>query len=365
MHSRVVCRAAVVPQYGKVELATHYALPRLRSHEIAVRVRAASVNPLDAAMARGYGRALFEAAREGAPLPFALGRDCSGVVESVGGDVWDRVRGEEVVGCSSPPFGGGTWSEVVHLPASMVVSKPPALSHEQAACVPYAGLTAWSALFSFGRAQPGQRVLVLGGAGAVGSLVLQLAKAHGCELAATCSARHIELCRSLGAAEVADHGLGDEHVREAVRKCDLVIDAARFSTPEAQTRLEELALSLLRPGGRFVTLSGDLVRSVDREGVAAGLVAGVAELLRRKRDRFLHRGFGYEWALFAPRPDALRRLVEMAGAGLLRQRVHGQVFSLDRAAEALRVAESGAAEGKVVISPSLLDSSPPAPAPAP
>src|SRR5882762_6657523 len=188
--------------------------PVPKDNEVLIEVRAASVNPLDASLIKGMPyivRALF-----GLPKPrdTCLGVDVSGQVEAVGRNVTQFKAGDEVFGvCISDPQASavkvwtpqGAFAEYVCAPESTLVVKPNNVTFEQAASVPVAGLTALQGLRDKGHIQPGQKALINGAAGGVGTFAVQIAKSFGAEVTGVCSTRNMEMVRSIGADQVIDY----------------------------------------------------------------------------------------------------------------------------------------------------------------
>jgi NADPH:quinone reductase-like Zn-dependent oxidoreductase len=191
--------------------------PDLSEDGVLLRVRAASVNPYDWHMMRGhpYFVRLGEGLRR--PKHEVLGVDVAGKVEAVGTSVTELRVGDEVFGGRVRAF-----AEYVCGPENNFVRKPEALSFEQAAAIPVAGCTALQALRDHGELRPGQRVLINGAAGGVGTFAVQIAKAFGGEVTGVCSTRNVELVRSLGADDVVDYTAEDFSRRG--QRYDVVVD---------------------------------------------------------------------------------------------------------------------------------------------
>ena len=209
--------------------------------EVLVRVHAASVNPLDWHMVRGTPRLIrLSAEKQGKWM--RPGRDVAGVVESVGTNVTRLRPGDAVFGACQ-----GAFADYVCGPQSAFAAKPPSVSFEEAAAVPIAGSTALQGLRDSGRLRAGQRVLINGAGGGVGTFAVQLARLEGAEVTAVCSASAAALVRSLGADRVIDYaqrdftGGGDRY--------DLILDLVGSRTYRAMKRI-------LAPDGRIVAVGG-------------------------------------------------------------------------------------------------------------
>jgi NADPH:quinone reductase-like Zn-dependent oxidoreductase len=194
-------RAIVYERYGGPEVLEVRELPSPfpTRAEVLVAVEAAALNPKDSFIRKGKFRRIT-----GSRFPRRLGFDVAGVVRAVGEGVTRLEVGDEVFGMKNG-WEGGTVAEEVCLLADELALKPKALTFEQAAAVPLAGLTALQALRDEAQLQPGQRVLINGGSGGVGVFAIQVARALGAHVVTTSSARNLELCRSLGAHEAWDY----------------------------------------------------------------------------------------------------------------------------------------------------------------
>ena len=255
---RTTMAALRVHAHGSAPQLDEVAVPSPGAGEVLVRVVAAAFNPLDAKMQRGSMRDFFPV-----ELPYVLGTDLSGVVEGVGDGVDGFVAGDRVL-ARTDPRSGGAFAELVTVPAAQVVTVPPAIDLVHAAATPTAAATAWQALVEAADLQPGQRILIHGGAGGVGSFAVQLAKQLGAHVLTTASGAGVGRARSLGADEVIDHTTQD--FTEVVGDVDVVIDTIGGD-------VEERSLSVLRPGGLLVALPvpPDEQRAADR-GLRAAFV---------------------------------------------------------------------------------------------
>jgi NADPH:quinone reductase-like Zn-dependent oxidoreductase len=210
-------RAAVLRETGGPEVlrVEDVARPEPGDGEVLVRVRAASINPIDWKQRRGLSPK---------DLPAVLGNDISGTVEKSRADGFKP--GDDVFGFS--PRGG--YSELATAPAAAIAKKPTGVSHEQAAALPVSGLTAWQALFDRGALQDGQTLLVAGAAGGVGHLAVQLGKHAGARLIGTGSGRNREFVLALGADEYVDYA--SEDVGEIVGGVDVAFDTVGGATTQ-------------------------------------------------------------------------------------------------------------------------------------
>ncbi len=199
-------KSAIQTGYGSPDVVqlVDVEKPVPKENEVLIRVRAASLNPLDWRMMRGKPSIVRAMGGLTRPKNPRMGYDVAGVAEAIGSGVTQIKAGEDVFG-----FGRGAFAEYACSVEEELVSKPPNLTFEQAASVSVAGRTALQGLRDKGRLQPGQRVLINGAAGGVGTFAVQLAKWMGSKVTAVCSARNLDLVRSLGADHVLDYARED------------------------------------------------------------------------------------------------------------------------------------------------------------
>ncbi|HVW22806.1 MAG TPA: NADP-dependent oxidoreductase [Opitutaceae bacterium] len=210
--------------------------PELHDGEVLIKVRAASVNPVDYKIRSGSFK------KADIKLPATLGRDVAGVVEAVGGRVNGFKPGDDVYAYLSYQNGG--YAEYAIAKSQEVAPKPVAVDYVHAAAVPLAAITAWQGLFDHGRLQPGQRVLIHGAAGGVGHYAVQFAKAKGATVIATAGKDDAVMLKQLGADEVIDYH--SERFEDRARDVDLVLDLVGGDT-------QRRSWAVLKPGGRMVS----------------------------------------------------------------------------------------------------------------
>ena len=319
-------KAIVQTRYGAPDLleVREIARPVCGENEVLLSVRAAALNPLDWHTVRGLPYMLRIGNGFARPKKLVVpGVDVAGVVEAVGPKV-DRLRpGDEVFGVCN-----GALAEIAVTRADRVVAKPARLSFEQAAAIPVAGLTALQGLRDRGRIAAGQKVLVVGAAGGVGTFAVQIARAFGVEVTGVCSAGKVELVRSLGADRVVDYGRED--FTRSGRRYDLVLDMAGTHTLRACRRA-------MTPRGICVVVgapSGNWFKGPDRFLKALLLSPFVGQ-------KFLP-------FISAVKRDDLVALSELVEAGKVTP-VIDRSCALHEAPAALRYVEEGHARGKVVV----------------
>ncbi len=234
-------KAMRIHHYGPARDMTleDIALPHYGPTDVLIRVAASGVNPIDWKIRSG---AMAQAMHF--PMPLLLGWECAGTIDAVGHLVTDFKPGDRVF--TMPEFvRGGTYAEYVAVEVTQIALMPRTVSFSVAATLPMTAQAAWSAIEA-AALQPGQRVLIHGGAGGVGAIAIQLAKAMGARVSTTVSSRDVDPTRSLGADQVID--FTRVNFAEQVRDLDAVVDTIGGATQEA-------SWATLKPGGILVTLS--------------------------------------------------------------------------------------------------------------
>ena len=321
-------KAIVRERYGSPEVLELKEIekPVLDDDSVLVRVRAVSLNAYDWHMMRGSPYLVRMVAGLRKPKSSAMGVDVAGEVEAVGKNVTEFRPGDGVFGSRA-----GALAEYVRGgPKSFLVRKPAGLTFEQAAAVPMAASTALQGLRDKGQIKSGQRVLINGASGGVGTFAVQIAKAFGAHVTAVCSTRNVDQTRSLGADDVIDYKQ-ENFTRRGGQRYDLILDVAATGALSAR-------LKVLEPNG---TLVG--VGSADGYGMAA-LVAGLVETAVRSR-------LGTQkipFFLAKNSKEDLMVLKELIESGKVRP-VIDRTYPLSETAEAIRYLETGHARGKVVI----------------
>lgn len=217
-------KAVVLRAYGGPEVARLEEVPRPepKDDEILIKVIAASVNPVDVAIRKGYLAALI-----GNKFPFVLGMDAAGIVEKAGAKTTKFKVGDPVYAFFTLASEGG-YAEYVIAKESEAALKPKTVSYAQAAAVPAAGSTAWLALNYSAKLSPGKTVLIHGGSGGVGHLAIQIAKAGGAKVIATASTANQEFLKKMGADVAIDYST--TKFEEVAKEVDVVLDAVGHDT---------------------------------------------------------------------------------------------------------------------------------------
>ena len=238
-------KAIVQDRYGSADVLElrDVDVPKVGEKDVLVRVRSAGCGPDVWHIMTGQpylARLMLGLRRPKVP---GRGLDVSGTVEAVGGSVTELTPGDEVLGVAE-----GSFAERAVTPAEKLVRKPTRLTFEEAAAVPVSGCTALQAIRDVGRLQPGQKVLIIGAAGGVGTLAVQVAKALGAHVTGVCSTSKADLVRSLGADDVIDYTR--EEFADGIRHWDLIVDTA------GRRSLSHLRKALT-PRGTLVIVGGD------------------------------------------------------------------------------------------------------------
>lgn len=330
-------RAVVQHRYGPPEQLrlAEVAVPRPAPHEVLVRVHGASVNAYDWHVMRGdpYIARLMAPRVFGprGPRRTIRGRDLAGVVEAVGSGVTAWRVGDAVLGDTG--LADGAFAEFACVPDDRLARIPQGLGFDAAAAVPLAGVTALRALEELGGVRAGQRVLVNGASGGVGTFAVQIAAALGAEVTAVCSTRNVDLVRSIGAHRVVDYtredfAAGPDGAYDAV--FDLVGNRSLDDLARVTTRDGTLLLS----GGG--TSNGPTVFGPMRRLIAAQLRA---------------RSLSQRVVVMTGDPpvrDALARLVDLIADGSVRP-IIDRTYGLDEVPDAIRYVETEHARAKVVV----------------
>lgn len=311
-------KAVRLHEFGGPEVLAYEDVPRplFGSGEVLVRVHASGINPLDWKVRRGLMRGVIEHA-----LPLIPGWDFSGVVEELGDGVTSFKAGDAVYGRADPTR-NGAYAEYLAVRANEMALKPRSIDHVQAAAVPLAALTAFQALFGTDAREPsidlsrGQRILIHGASGGVGSFAVQLAHWRGARVIATASAEHADYVRELGAEEVIDYA--SQPFEGVVRDVDAVLDLVGGDVASR-------SIQVLRPGGVIASTLGGL----SQQQAAESGVRNVSVLTRTS-------------------PTELAAIASLIEERVLRVFV-SQIFSLEEAASAQQAVERGHTRGKVVL----------------
>ncbi len=322
-------KAAVLSRYGPPDAVQiqDVAKPVPKDNEILIRVRAASVNPLDQGGMRGkpYLARIMGGVRK--PRDTRLGADVAGQVEAVGKNITRFKPGDQVFGVCKGAFAEYACTTEKASFLSALATKPKNLTFEQAAAVPVAGITALQGLRDKGKIQPGWKVLINGAAGGVGTFAVQIAKWFGADVTGVCSTRNVNMVRSLGADRVIDYT--HEDFTKSGQRYDLVFDCVGNHSLFA-------CRGVLSPQGKCIVVGGphgDWLRPLDR--LIKALVLS---------------WFGSWIVPFMARAskEDLTILGELVETGKVTP-VIDKCYRLSEVPEAMRHLETGHARGKIVI----------------
>ncbi|MGY9050387.1 zinc-binding dehydrogenase [Puniceibacterium antarcticum] len=303
-------KAAIIRDYDThIEIAD-IDPPALHDGSVLIAVHAASVNPIDYILQSG-------AMKDDMPLtfPHVMGYDVSGKITQVGGDVTGFEVGDAVFARANQEDAGAI-AQTARLKADDMALKPANISHEDAASVPLAGLTAWQALISKAGLKAGDKVLIHAGSGGVGTLAIQIAKHFSAHVATTCSPRNADLVRELGADVVVDYH--SQAFDEELSDYDIVFDMLGGDTLKR-------SFKVLKKGGTLVSIKGQ-----DTDNLAE------------------KHGVRFEWFFMEPDGAMLADLAQLMEDGIVRP-VVDRVYPMSETTEAYAALKDGHAVGKIVV----------------
>tara|TARA_B110000503_G_scaffold124332_1_gene190781 strand:+ start:14476 stop:15531 length:1056 start_codon:yes stop_codon:yes gene_type:complete len=336
-HGTVYMQALMMTKYGEISTSLAFQdteTPTISPSQLLIQVHVSSINPIDYKVLRGDFKAFIKTT-----FPQGIGRDVSGVVVEVGssvthfkvGDaVLSRV-GEEVV---------GTIAQFVASEEQHTALKPEKMTHEEAASIPLAGLTALQALVTTANLKAGEKVLIHAGSGGVGTIAIQLAKSLGAFVATTTSTANVELVKSLGADQVIDYK--KEDYLQQVSNFDVV-----FDTMGGEHTLN--AFKVIKAGGRVVSVNGEVDDILARKLGLNFIIRKILSLKARKITQT------------AAKKQAMYRMILMSSDGAqlaeladlyVQQKIHAVIdrsYAFTESIEALEYLLKGRAKGKVVI----------------
>jgi NADPH:quinone reductase-like Zn-dependent oxidoreductase len=306
--------AAQLTKYGgqdSVRVTDGAAKPAAGKGEVLVEVYAAGVNPFDITVREGRARQMAEL-----DFPATPGGDFAGTVADVGEGVEGLSKGQAVYGQTSPLGGQGSFAQYTPVKAGQLAAKPESIDFTTAAALPLAAVSAYQALVDHIDLKEGQKILVHGGAGGIGSLAVQLAKHLGAYVAATAGSADTDFVKNLGADEVIDYETQD--FAEIIKDYDAVLDTVGGRTNAG-------SYAVLKPGGKLVSMA-----------------AQPDEALADKHK------IEYTAQFTRVTPERLNAISALVDEGALRPQID-KVFPLGQAAEALEYLKTGHPKGKVVL----------------
>lgn len=305
-------KAAQLNDYGGTGSVTINEAPKPSADagKVLVEVQAAAVNPFDVKLTGGFYGEMFK------QLPATLGSDVAGTVAEIGEGVTGFAVGQAVYGMANGGGGKGSFAEFTPVKVEQLASKPISVDFVTAAALPLAGISAYQALVDHMDLQAGQKILIHGGAGGIGSLAIQIAKNLGAYVATTVSAAEGDFVKSLGADEVIDYQAQD--FSALLKDYDAVFDTVGGET-------NSKSYQVLKTGGAFVSM----------------LEAPNEALVKQKAIRYTQQSS-------RATPERLHAVAELVDSGKLKVNVD-KVFSLEQAADAMEHLKTGHPRGKVVI----------------
>ena len=322
-------KALVYHTYGDIDVLRIEEIdrPAINDDQVLIKVHAASVNPLDWHTMRGapYIMRLDAGLRE--PKDIQLGADVAGEVVAVGRNASEFKPGDEVFGT-----GGGTLAEYVRSSKNKIVAKPAEISFEQAAAVPVAALTALQGVRDHGHIHAGQKVLINGASGGVGTFAVQIAKAFGAEVTGVCSTRNLQMVSGIGADHVIDYTKAD--FTAGSERYDVIVDAVGNQSLSAIRRV-------LKPDGTYVLIGGG---GPEESNGLLGPLAGMLKLMVMKPFVSQH----LEMFIAAINHDDLATLAKMMKEKTVTP-VIDRTYPLSEAPSAIGYLEQGHARGKVIV----------------
>jgi len=306
-----IMKAIRFHEYGGFEVLKYEDVPRPEPQpgEVLIQVRAASVNPFDLALREGWLASMIPL-----QLPAIAGVDVAGIVMATGEGVTDFSIGQDVYGFMSRY--SGAYAEYAAVAIETIAPQPQRLDYVQAASVPLAATAAWQALFEVGGLKEGQKMLVQGGAGGVGTFAVQLAKMKGAHVLATTVGQNVEYVQRLGADEVIDYNITPfETVAQAV---DVVLDLVGGET-------QQRSWGVLKAGGILVSL----LEPPSQEDAAK---------------------YGVRAAFMGAQPSSglLKELADLLDRGQIKPHVD-KVFPLEQARQAQELKRNSHIQGKIVL----------------
>jgi alcohol dehydrogenase len=304
-------KAAQLTEYGGKEalkVVNDAPKPSAGKGEVLVEVRAAAVNPFDVKVREGMVRQMAEL-----DFPATLGGDFSGVVAEDGEGF---SKGQAVYGQAGALGGRGSFAEFTPVKASQLASKPESIDFTTAAALPLVTVSAYQTLVDHMKLQKGQKILIHGGAGGIGSMAIQLAKHLGAYVATTAAAEDMDFVKSLGADEIIDYKAQD--FADIIKDYDAVFDTIGGET-------NRKSYGVLKQGGTLVSM----VAQADDQLVEEKSIHYVSQFTRVT-------------------PERLKAVTELVDGGVLKPQID-KIFPLDEAAEALEYQKTGGPKGKVVI----------------
>jgi NADPH:quinone reductase-like Zn-dependent oxidoreductase len=306
-------KAVVLKEYGGVDALSYEDIEKPSLEEgddILIKIHNIGVNPVEWKIRNGMGKVF------GLKLPIILGTEISGTIEAIGANVKNLKVGDEIFGNVNMMRGGG-YAEFVIAKESEIAKKPDNVDFENAAAIPVGALTSWKAMFTTANLQSGQKILIHGAAGGVGSMAVQLAKAKGAYILATASGKNEEFVKSLGADEFIDYTKAK--FEDVAKDVDVVLDLIGGDT-------QERSFKTLKKGGFLVsTVAPPSAELTEKFGVKAEMIQS------------------------GPNGKTLAEIAKLVEEGKIKTHIE-TVLPLSEVKKAHELSESGRTRGKIVLS---------------
>ncbi|PAU95095.1 zinc-binding oxidoreductase [Aliifodinibius salipaludis] len=315
---RLFMKASYFEEFGELDNIQAGTLerPEPGEGEVLVRIKAAGVNPVDAAVARGMLNEVIPA-----EFPAIPGWDMAGVVEECGYAARRFEEGDEVYAYARrPTVQQGTFAEYICIPESYLAKRPQQISMEASGGIPLVGLTAYQSLFQFGNLKKGDTLLILGGSGGVGTMAIQLAKTVGAKVIGVASDNNQDYMVELGADETIDYSAGD--VGEAVK--EVAPDEVDFIFHCSRGNSLEQSIGTLKSGGQLISITNS--------------------------DPEIPEDINFQYVFVEPNAKQLKHIQQLADEGKVQVPV-SKTYDLDEVETALQEIESLYTRGKTVITP--------------
>jgi NADPH:quinone reductase-like Zn-dependent oxidoreductase len=307
-------KAAQLIKYGgedSLKVNENVPTPLIEDNKVLIKVHAAAVNPFDLTVREGRARQMKEL-----DLPATLGGDVAGVVAEVGHEVSSFQAGQEVYGQADALSGQGSFAEYTLVKTGQLAAKPTKVDWIEAASLPLVGSSAYQALVDHIDLQAGQKILIHGGAGGIGSIAIQLAKHLGAYVITTVSSEDSEYVKKLGADKTVDYK--NQDFSQDIQHYDAVYD-----TIGGETNLK--SYGILKPGGHLVSM----VEQANEELIKKYQIKYTAQFTKATSER-------------------LKKVAELVDAGVIKTQID-KIFLLDNAPEALEHLKTKHSRGKVVL----------------
>ncbi|WP_049388771.1 NADP-dependent oxidoreductase [Staphylococcus capitis] len=319
-------QAMVIHHYGKGPVSLErMPLPSMSPYEVRVKIKAASINPIDFKIRDGGLKMLLTY-----QFPLILGNDFAGEVYEVGDKVYGRPRKSKI----------GTFAEYISVNAEEIAPMPKGLSYEEAASKPLVGLTAYQAINEVIQAQPGDKVLIQAGSGGVGSFAIQYAKAKGLYVATTGSDSGKELIESLNPDEFINYK--EQDFSEVLKDFDGVFDTLGGENLEK-------SFQILKPQGIIASISvlptERNARKLDKSIFKRGILKAASYKYQRLAKKY---DVQYEFLFMHPSGQQLREITELIEVGKIKP-IIDKVYDFKETQKALEYSESGRAKGKIIV----------------